>query len=134
MKITSNLTTKQLKRMHSVLGLAGEDFSYAMEGPAEAMLAAGMTAKSVLDSLRSAAERSLWMSATDFAAALSEDLPDEFKDCKGVLRSLVLKAAERAAQNLLRSVEVTDSLANAVPPLSERCGFPAAMAASARLA
>src|SRR5256886_12435240 len=45
--------------------------------PADQMLCAGMTAKSVLDSLRSAAERSLWLAATDFAAALSVVFPDE---------------------------------------------------------
>jgi len=127
------LDTKQLKRMQQVLSLAGVDFSYTMEGPANEMLCAGMTAKSALPSLRCAAERSLWLTATDFAAALGVDLPDEFSDCKGTLRSLVLKAAECAAQNLLRSVEVTAALADAVPPVSARRGFPAAMAASAGL-
>jgi hypothetical protein len=125
------LDTKQLKRMRSVLDLAGVDFSYCMEGPANAMLCAGMTAKSALPSLRSAVERSLWLTATDLAAALGANLPDEFKDCKGPLRTLVLRTADRAAQNLLRNVEVTDP--DAVPPVAARRGFPAAMAASAGL-
>ena len=128
------LDTKQLKRMQQVLSLAGVDFSYTMEGPANEMLCAGMTAKSALPSLRSAAERFLWLTATDFAAALGVSLPDEFKDCKGALRTLVLKAADRAAKNLLRRVEVTDALADAVPPVAARRGAPAALAASLRLA
>lgn len=128
MKTAAKLTTKQLKRMRSVLDLAGVDFSYVWEGPAEQMLVAGMSAKSALPSLRGAAERSLWLTATDFAAALGVDLPDEFTNCRGVLRGLVLEAAGRASRNLLRAVEVTDL--DAVPPLAARRGAPAALAAS----
>ncbi len=134
MKTTTKLNSAQVKRMQQVLSLSGEDFSYSMENPADQMLCAGMSAKSVLDSLRDAAERFLWLASTDFAAALGVDLPDEFANCTGPLRTLVIKAADRAAKNLLRAVEVTDALADAVPPVSARRGAPAALAASLGLA
>ena len=97
----------------SALFVARNDAEYVLEPVAEALLLANLSRAEALPSLRIAAQRSLRLAADD-------------RDLKISARQLKELAAN-VAERVLDSVEVTDP--DAVPPVSQRRGLPAAVAA-----
>src|SRR6266478_3013029 len=106
-------TTKSSIRVKTALFIPRDDVEYILEPVAEALLLANLSRAEALPSLRIAAQRSLRLAADD----------RDLKISAGRLKELAANVAER----VLDRVEVTDP--DAVPPVSQRRGLPAAMAA-----
>jgi len=97
----------------TALFVAINDAEYVLEPVAEALLLANLSRAEALPSLRIAAERSLRLAADDRGLKIPAVRLKEL--------------AANVAEGVLDRVEVTDP--DLVPPVSERRGLPAAMAA-----
>ncbi|SRR5258706_16024625 len=111
MAATKSNTAKQ--QISTALFIPRNDVEYILEPVAEALLCANLSRVEALPSLRTAAQRSLRLAADDRGLKIGAR----------VLKQL----AANVAEVVLDRVEVTDP--DAVPPVSERRGLPAAMAA-----
>src|SRR5258706_13456794 len=105
--------TKSNTQFNTALFLAKDDAGYILEPVAEALLLANLSKEEALPSLRIAAERSLRLASDD-------------QGLKIAVRRLKQLAAN-VAERVLDRVEVTDP--GLVPPVSQRRGLPAAVAA-----
>ena len=98
---------------NTALFVARNDVEYILEPVAEALLLANLSRAEALPSLRIAAERSLRLAADDRGLKIPAVRLKEL--------------AANVAEGVLDRVEVKDP--DAVPPVSQRRGLPAAMAA-----
>ena len=110
MATTKSNTKKQIS---TALFIPRNDVAYLLEPVAEALLCANLSRSEVLPSVKIAAARALRLAGDDRGLKIGAR----------VLKQLAANVAERVLDN----VEVTDL--DAVPPVSQRCGLPAAMAA-----
>ena len=110
---TTKSNTAAMQKISAALFVARNDAAYVLEPVAEALLSANLCRAEVLPSVKIAAERALRLAADD----------RDLKISAGRLKELAANVAER----VLDSVEVTDP--DAVPPVSQRRGLPAAVAA-----
>jgi len=107
-----NLTAGQFRH---ALFIARGDAEEILQHVADGMLSAGMTKESALPSLKTATKRLLQLAASDINLAV----PAKLMDAEATL----------LAGKILDAVEVVDP--DMVPPVSERRGLPAAVAARA---
>ena len=101
------------KQISTALFIPRNDVEYVLEPVAEALLLANLSREEALPSLRIAAQRSLRLAADDRGLKIPAVRLKEL--------------AANVAEGVLDRVEVKDP--DAVPPVSQRRGLPAAMAA-----
>jgi len=101
------------KQISSALFIPRNDVEYILEPVAEGLLLANLSRAEALPSLRIAAERALRLAADDHGVKIAA--------------RRLKKLAATVAERVLDRVEVTDP--DAVPPVSQRRGLPAAMVA-----
>jgi hypothetical protein len=105
--------TKFVSEEKLTLFVAKEDAEYVLEPLVDSLLANGLTAAQVLDAVAASAKRVLRLSVSGSSVRLSVAEWDA--------------EAQRIAKKLIERVTVKD--AGRVPPVSKRCGLPAAVAA-----
>ena len=105
--------TKSNIQVKTALFITRSDAEYILEPVAEALLSANLSKEEALPSLRTAAERALRLASDDHGLKIAAKR----------LKELAANVAER----VIDRVEVTDP--GLVPPVSQRRGLPAAVAA-----
>jgi len=101
------------KQISTALFIPRNDVEYILEPVAEGLLLANLSRAEALPSLRIAAERALRLASDDRGLKITAKRLKEL--------------AANVAEEVLNRVEVVDP--DTVPPVSERRGLPAAMAA-----
>ncbi|SRR5258705_12090861 len=104
---------KSNTQISTALFIPRNDVEYVLEPVAEALLCANLSREEVLPSVKVAAERYLRLASDDRGLKIGAKRLKEL--------------ASQVAEEVLDRVEVTDP--DAVPPVRERRGLPAAMAA-----
>jgi hypothetical protein len=92
------LTAAQMRTMRQTLRSAHEDLDYVLRPVAAQMLRSGMDKTSVLPLLRDAANRSLYLTATDCAASFDVDIPESAAARDTLVSKLVDAEAARFAR------------------------------------
>jgi hypothetical protein len=104
------------------LMLANHDAAYILEPLVDRLMAQGLEAPQLLEGVAASAERVLRNSLTD------QGLPVTVKGGVQLRTTTIQKEALRIATAMIKRLTVTDI--DAVPPLRERRGLPAAVAAA----
>jgi hypothetical protein len=113
---------KTQSREQRALMSAYDDAAYILEPLVDSLLANGLTGAQVMKAVAASAERVLRASLTDAG------VPVNRRDGVILRTTTVSAEARRIAVELIKRLTVTDI--DAVPPVAERRGLPAAVAAA----
>jgi len=113
---------KTQSKEKQALFVAHDDAEYILEPLVDRAMAEGLEAKQLLDAVAASAERVLRASLTD------QGLPVTVKGGVQLRTTTVGAEAKRVAAKLIARLTVINP--DAVPPVSERRGLPAAVAAA----
>lgn len=142
MKIKNKVkfTASQWKQLKTALQMSRIDLEDTLEPVCITMLEAGLAKSAVVDSLRLSAERVLTSASVDVAASLGVDILKPVRGIRNVgpsrragvelrerVTKLVAKESKRVAVRLVDRLTVKNP--DAVPPVRERRGLSAAVAA-----
>jgi hypothetical protein len=114
---------KTKSKEKNALSVASHDAAYILEPLVDRAMAEGLEGKPLLDAVAASAERVLRNSLTD------QGLPVTVKGGVQLRTTTVEAEARRIAKALIKRLTVVN--VDAVPPVSQRRGLPAAVAAAA---
>ena len=98
----ATLSTEQFKEIKRAVWLARQDFDFALQPVVTELEKANVGKDVMLDTIRSAGQRCLWLTASDTAALAGVELP-EYANATGRVRTLVDLEAATFAELLCKA-------------------------------